>query len=380
MSQSLLEKARDLISLESYAEFASLFEAYNRSAIVSETDRWGRIVYVNKLFEEVSGYKKEEVLGKDHRILNSGFHPKSFFRDMWKTINSGKSWRGEIRNRAKDGSYYWVDTFIHPLFDTEGTIRGYLSLRYLITEKKRAEQARDRYYNYLIRRNATLENFSRMISHNLRSPLTHILGLVEIFENKESLSPKNQEYLRLIKEAAQNIDRMVHDIYEILKTWRFHDGEHYKEISIREVWQEVLAHLLPEKNQYQAEIKLEDFLEKITTIPLYFKNILYNLLSNAIKYGKEMNSAKVVVRMRKMGGNYMITVADYGQGIEKKHLPHMFELYRRFQPQTMGQGVGLYLVKSQVEALGGNIRVKSKPGEGTVFTVFLPIIPPSCLF
>ncbi len=114
--------------------------AVNESSIVSITDLDGRIVYVNDRFTKVSGFSASELIGNKHRIINSDYHPDSFFRDMWKTIRNGDRWRGEIRNRRKDGSYYWVDTVITPVRDQEGRIYQYLSVRNLITLQKENEE------------------------------------------------------------------------------------------------------------------------------------------------------------------------------------------------------------------------------------------------
>jgi len=114
--------------------------AVNESSIVSITDLDGKIVYVNDRFTKVSGFSASELIGYKHRIINSGYHPDSFFRDMWKTIRNGDRWRGEIRNRRKDGSYYWVDTVITPVRDQEGRIYQYLSVRNLITLQKENEE------------------------------------------------------------------------------------------------------------------------------------------------------------------------------------------------------------------------------------------------
>ncbi|MFC1645377.1 PAS domain-containing protein, partial [Patescibacteria group bacterium] len=119
----------------------SLFDAVGEGALIAITDTQGSIQYVNDKFIEISGYSKDELIGQNHRIIKSGAHPPVFYDELWRTISSGDIWRGELKNRAKDGSFYWVDSTITPIFDKNSKVKQYLAVRFLITDKKQLEES-----------------------------------------------------------------------------------------------------------------------------------------------------------------------------------------------------------------------------------------------
>ena len=185
------------ISDNTKEEILRLLKAYqsaiDASLICSVTDLDGNIIYVNQKFCEISKYTEAELMGQNHRILNSGFHPDALFEEMWQTISSGNMWRGEVKSKAKDGSYFWQDSIILPVFDESENIIRYFSIRTPIDDKKRAEAEREE-------RIQQLEKLLFKISHEIRLSVTQILGIATLLEETRL----NQDELKFVTEGIKN--------------------------------------------------------------------------------------------------------------------------------------------------------------------------------
>jgi len=190
-------------------QLRSYREAVDVNMISSITDRKGKIVYANENFCRISKYQVRELIGQNHRIVNSGHHSPAFFEDLWKRISAGNTWRGEILNKAKDGTFYWVDTVIIPIFDETRKIVNYLSLRILINERKEVEAQRKKYTHLL-------EQIAFIVAHNVRGPLCSILGLTTIL-NKTIKYPRDVERAILyLQESAAKLDSITQKLSDFV--------------------------------------------------------------------------------------------------------------------------------------------------------------------
>jgi PAS domain S-box-containing protein len=350
--------------------------AVDAAAIVSITDRKGKIIYVNDLFCEISKYDREELLGKNHRIINSGAHPAEFFREMWQTISDGKVWHGEIKNRAKDGSYYWVDTTISPIFNNAGNVVQYLSIRTLITARKTLEQEREKLITDLtLKYNDTMQ-FNYIVSHNLKSPVSKIISLATMLDDE---SEKCDEHVRqligYLADSVKSINEVIDDLSSILSVNR-DENQKLENVSLLDVIKSVQSSLEKQITETGAYIQtyVDDDVRYLRSNKSFLNSIFFNLIGNAVKYSKKDIHPSIFIKAKRNGRHVVISIKDYGLGIDlNKAGTDIFGLYKRFTTSREGRGLGLYMTKTQVESLGGKIEVASQPGVGSTFTITLPI-------
>ncbi|MCC7044755.1 MAG: PAS domain S-box protein [Acidobacteria bacterium] len=337
--------------------------ALDQAAIVATTDVQGRISYANDKFCQISGYGRDELLGQDHRILNSGYHSPAFIRDLWQTIARGQVWRGELRNRAKSGSYYWVDTTIVPFLDDRGKPWQYMAIRYDITERKRNEER--------LREQATLASLGEMaavVAHEVRNPLAGIRGGVQVLASY--LPPHAIDAHEFIREIVTRIDSLNAAISDLLEFARLREPK-LVPIDVAVLLSDVVKSLRYDPGlegiAWQVETACSPASVKadVDQLRLLFTNLAINAAQSAGASGH------VWLTARPDGQRCIVEVSDDGPGVPPAVRDRVFEPF--FTTKHRGTGLGLPTAKRIVEAHGGEISLVERPGRGTTARVVLTL-------
>jgi PAS domain S-box-containing protein len=490
-------------------ELSDYKHALDQSSIIAITDQKGIIKHVNDNFCKISKYTSEELIGQDHKIINSGYHPKEFIKNLWITIANGKIWKGELKNSAKDGTIYWVDTTIVPFLDKNGKPFQYLAIRTDITEQKKVEHqlqksetfnkgvlssitlhiavidesgtlmsVNEAWVNFankngatslkristgsnyfdvcrqaikdgdtiaemaltgiqsvfkkekqyfemeypchspqqqrwfilratnlgsdtnqivlshqditkqkqllireeklledIVQRNKNLEQFSYIISHNLRLPVANILGLISLLD-EEDIPTETVDYInKSINLSANKLDEIIKDLNDILQA-KNNINERKELVNFSNLASDIcvsIETLIKKKNAIITYEFAEA--EEMMTIKSYLYSIFYNLISNSLKYRQHDIPSVIEIKSKVENNKVILLFKDNGMGIDlKKENNAVFGLYKRFHTKyAEGRGIGLFMVKTQVEAIGGSIGIKSEVNRGSEFRIEFPI-------
>ena len=370
------------ISKAALQELADQKFALDQHSSVAVTDLQGTITCVNDKFCAISQYSKDELIGQNHRILNSGHHPKKFSQQMYHDIANGKVWRSEIKNRAKDGSLYWVETTIVPTLSTEGKPRHYVAIRTDITKRKLVEEALaeqalelSRRQVELARSNGELEQFAYVASHDLQEPLrmvaTYTQLLAERYRGK--LDEQADKYIGYSVEGAVRMQSLVRDV---LAFSRLGAAEiELQTVDCCTVVKQALKNLQAAVQESGAVVNWNG-LPTVMGDPPQLTQVFQNLIANAIKF-RGAETPIIQIEAEKKDHEWLFAVSDNGIGIPAENRKDIFVIFRRLHTRTeyAGNGIGLSTCRKIIERHGGRIWIEPKAEHGCLLKFTLPADP-----
>ncbi|MCZ8296443.1 MAG: PAS domain S-box protein [Flavobacterium sp.] len=340
------------------------------TAVGASENAEDQIVYVNPAFEKMTGYDQAEVLHQSATFFFKRIQNKRDVKKIADALKKKEAFTLETLTKRKDNTNYWVNLSLIPITNHENQHTHWISIQRDITEEKEQEKEREQLIKELTQNNSDLKQFSYITSHNLRAPLSNLTGLLNLLEDIEIEDYELKEILQGFSKSTQQLNDTVNDLVNIIiiKDSLAIDKE---PIVIRDVFENIFNQLSFLISNLNPIIKLD--VDKVNTLFLnrsYFESILLNLTTNALRYSDPCRQLKILVAAKNLGTETQITFKDNGLGIDlKRHRDKVFGLYQRFHDNPDSKGLGLYLVKSQVESMGGSITIDSEVGVGTTFTI-----------
>lgn len=411
-SSSVALSAYNRMLQDTLKEVSDIKLALDASACVIVTDTKAKIKTANENFVTMSKYSKEELIGKTPRIVNSGYHSKEFMDSMWQTIRSGNVWRGEFKNRAKDGSYYWVDNTVVP-FCNEDSKEPYqfVSIQYDITQKKVTEEElyTARYKMEEINKTLKLTNerleeesyqvaqlaekaeqanvaksqFLANMSHEIRTPMNAIIGMTELALETE-LDAEQLDYMETVHSSATALLRLINDILDFSKV-------EAGEMDLREESFDLHAKLSDTLKMFKVNADkkgLDLNLNIDENVPISvmgdeyrLSQVLINLLGNAMKFtdngsislSVSMDSAYSGSQLSNKPASFIFKITDTGIGISKEHQDRIFNPFAQVDDSSTrqygGTGLGLAICRKIAKLMDGNLWLEESSSSGSTFAL-----------
>lgn len=292
------------------------------------------------------------------------------FLSMFNDALEGKSSEAEVSQSDVRGKIFWLRTRMYPVYDTQKKLIGVAILTENITERKAMESERQKILEEMMQRNRDLEQFTYIVSHNLRAPVANIIGISDYMQNTEMETDEIEEMNNGLRTSVDKLDGVINDLNNILQLKR-EISEKKETVKFSDLVNNIKTSIVNFIEKEEVTF-ITDFkaVNEIETIKSYLHSIFYNLISNSIKYRRTDVSPIIEIKSAIIENKLVVTFQDNGLGIDlDKKGDQVFGLYKRFHTHAEGKGMGLFMVKTQVETLGGTITLKSEINNGTEFVI-----------
>ncbi|WP_232364313.1 cache domain-containing protein [Desulforapulum autotrophicum] len=343
------------------------------------TDTVGNIEYINPAFKKITGYQKQELIGKNSRILKSGEHDESFYRQLWETILTGNTWNGRLTNKKKNGSFYIEKNTISPVLDKSGKIINFVAVKRDITDKIRMEK--------VVQQSQKMESIGTLaggIAHDFNNILFPIVGHSEMLLEDVSDDNPYRESINEIYTGSLRARDLVHQILAFSRQ----ESSELKLMKMQPIIKEALKLI---RSTIPTTISISQNLQPncgtVKADPTQIHQIVMNLAINAY-HAMEERGGELKVSLKKVelrqydfinpdmtNDSYVcLTIEDTGTGMDKKTIDKIFDPFFTTKEKGKGTGMGLSVVHGIVKSMNGEVQVYSEPGKGTQFHIYLPVV------
>lgn len=356
--------------------YNQIISAVDKLAAISIADHEGNIVFANENFCEISGYTQNELIGANYKILNSGHHDKNFFRQLWQTVKSGNSWRNEVRNKRKDGQFYWVDTYHTPISDGDKNIVNYFSIQFDKTDQKsrEIELEEEKQKNIQMARLSSLGQMAGGVAHEINNPLSIISGFMSALERRlkgdEFDVPKMIELVDKVQTQTFRVSKIIKGLKDFSRNDDHQDMQMTPFRALADTV-EILSAAKLKKSGVHIEV-VSDQIEFLCH-PVQIEQVLVNLISNAIDAVQNYDERWIRLECRQVGNYAEVSVTDSGKGIPEDIAKKMMNPFFTTKEVGRGTGLGLSISKGLIEKHLGRLEIDSTSAN-TRFVFRIPML------
>ncbi len=358
--------------------------ALDQASILAITDRRGVIIHVNDTFCAISGHDRDDLVGQTHAVVNSGHHPPEFFKQMWATIGSGRVWKGDVCNRARDGRLYWVATTIVPFVDRRGRAYQYLAIRTEITEHKETERrlaaavdelaaANDR----IVREHARMLQAEKLssvgmlaagVAHEINNPLAGVKACVTALRAGKVGPDRREMYFDTVVDGLERMQNIVTALLNFARPVT----PSQTAVNLPDVVASCM--LLASPHAHKRRVQFEQDVPETPPRAMGDRSQLMQAVMNVIINAIHASPPEAEVRVTyvEAGDQIALQVRDQGEGIPAEIIDRVCDPFFSTKPEGKGTGLGLSVTLGIIQAHGGDLKLESEPGQGTVVSLCLP--------